>query len=168
MEKYKTVEELVQTAFKNFLQEANQLIVGPDRAGLHQTGQGRAKITKQDRAEIIVQGRVGLSGVDITGGQGRAESAGQGRTGQGRERRAEITEQGRASHSHLLLGCSQFRLGGWLSLIRLLALSWVSFKQLHVRQLFSVFFRHHFQHLCTSKQNNTEIVRRDCTVLFHV
>ena len=85
-------------------------------------------------------------------GQGRAESTGQGRAGQGRAEStgqgiAEITEQGRAFRSYLLLGCTQFRLGRLLSLSRLLTLSWVSFKQLHVRQLFSHFFSHHFQHL---------------------
>ena len=82
---------------------------------------------------------------------GRAGQGTQGTAGQRSSSRAEITEQGRALHSYLLLGCSQLRLGRLLSLTRLLALSWVSSEQLHVRQLFSLFFSHHFQHLCTSK-----------------
>ena len=113
-----------------------------------------------------MQGRVGWGGVEITGRQGRAGQgrAGQGRAGQGRAKmteqgRAKMTEQGRASQGHLLLGCSQLRLGRCLSLSRLLALSWVSFKQLHVRQLFSCFFSHHLQHLGTSIYNSTMIVQ---------
>jgi len=92
---------------------------------------------------------------------GRAGQGTQGTAGQRSSSRAEITEQGRALHSYRLLGCSQLRLGRLLSLTRLLALSWVSSEQLHVRQLFSLFFSHHFQHLCTSKfEFNTALQQR--------
>lgn len=90
------------------------------------------------------KGRVGwISQGGRGAAQGKAESTGQDKAGQ--------SSRNRAGQGYLLLGCSQLRLGRCLSLSRLLALSWVSFKQLHVRQLFSSFFSHHFQHLCPSK-----------------